>query len=78
MENHQDPLAPRNASADSTGTSARFGLIVHHDDAVREWAYDRDSKFGRLDKALDAAPSRGWLVVNMKGDWAIIYPANEE
>ncbi len=52
----------------------RFGLIVHHTDAVREWAYDRDSHIGRLDKALDEAPKRGWLVVDMKNDWKTIYP----
>nr|WP_029075289.1 HAD family hydrolase [Kaistia adipata] len=52
----------------------RFGLIVHHTDAVREWAYDRDSHIGRLDKALDEAPKRGWLVVDMKNDWTKIYP----
>ncbi|MET0746421.1 MAG: HAD family hydrolase [Microvirga sp.] len=52
---------------------ARFGLIVHHTDAEREYAYDRDSKVGRLDKALDEAPRRGWLVVDMKTDWKTIY-----
>ncbi len=52
----------------------RFALIVHHTDAVREWAYDRDSVVGRLDKALDEAPKRGWLVVDMKNDWKVIYP----
>lgn len=55
-------------------TGPRFGLIVHHTDAVREWAYDRDSHVGRLDKALDEAPKRGWLVVDMKNDWKVIYP----
>ncbi|MCB4767403.1 haloacid dehalogenase-like hydrolase [Ancylobacter sp. Lp-2] len=55
-------------------TGARFGLIVHHTDAVREWAYDRNSPVGRLDKALDEAPARGWLVVDMKNDWNVIYP----
>ena len=52
----------------------RFGLIVHHTDAKREWADDRDSHIGRLDKALDEAPKRGWLVVDMKNDWKTIYP----
>lgn len=55
-------------------TGARFGLIVHHTDAVREWAYDRNSEVGKLDKALDEAPKRGWLVVDMKNDWQVIYP----
>ncbi len=52
----------------------RFGLIVHHDDAEREYAYDRDSHVGRLDKALDAAPAAGWTVVSMKNDWQQIFP----
>ncbi|MVT66411.1 haloacid dehalogenase-like hydrolase [Bradyrhizobium pachyrhizi] len=47
----------------------RFGLIVHHTDAEREYAYDRKSSFGKLDKALDAANSNGWIVVSMKDDW---------
>ncbi len=53
---------------------ARFGGIVHHTDAVREWAYDRKSPVGRLDKALDAAPAKHWQVVDMKNDWKVIYP----
>ncbi|MGH7242316.1 MAG: HAD family hydrolase [Phycisphaerales bacterium] len=52
----------------------RLGLIVHHTDAVREYAYDRDSKIGRLDKALDQAPERGWIVVDMKNDWNRVFP----
>ena len=54
-------------------TGPRMGIIIHHTDAKREWAYDRDSHFGRLDKALDEAPKRGWVVVDMKNDWKIIY-----
>jgi hypothetical protein len=57
----------------TAGDGARFGLIVHHDDAVREWAYDRDSHIGRLDKALDAAGPAGWVVVSMKDDWRTIF-----
>jgi phosphoserine phosphatase len=53
---------------------ARFGLIVHHTDAEREYAYDRDSEFGRLDKALDAAAGNNWTVVDMKNDWKRIFP----
>jgi hypothetical protein len=53
----------------------RFGLIVHHDDAEREFAYDRDSAVGRLDKALTKAPAAGWLVASMKSDWTVIFPA---
>jgi haloacid dehalogenase-like hydrolase len=52
----------------------RFGLIVHHTDAEREYAYDRDTAFGRLDKALDAAAANRWTVVDMKTDWKIIFP----
>ncbi len=51
----------------------RFGLIVHHTDAEREYSYDRDTQFGRLDKALDAAPSNGWTVVSMKDDWKRVF-----
>lgn len=52
----------------------RFGMLVHHTDAEREWAYDRDSPIGRLDKALDQARERGWIVVDMKRDWRTIFP----
>jgi hypothetical protein len=51
----------------------RFGLIVHHTDAEREYAYDRKSPFGRLDAALDAAAGNGWIVVDMKRDWKRIF-----
>ena len=56
------------------GPSARFCLYVHHTDAEREWAYDRASSIGRLDKALDEAQAKGWTVVDMKNDWKIIFP----
>jgi phosphoglycolate phosphatase-like HAD superfamily hydrolase len=59
---------------DGNDTNPRFGMIVHHTDAEREWAYDRESHFGRLDKALDEASERGWVVVDMKADWRRIYP----
>jgi hypothetical protein len=62
----------------TAGEGPRFGLIVHHTDAEREWAYDRDSHIGQLDKALDEAPRRGWLVVNMKDDWKVIHPAERK
>jgi phosphoglycolate phosphatase-like HAD superfamily hydrolase len=58
----------------AAGDGARFCLLVHHTDAVREWAYDRDSHIGRLDKALDEATLRGWTVVDMKNDWKTIFP----
>jgi hypothetical protein len=48
--------------------------LVHHDDAEREWAYDRDSSIGHLDAALDEAGARGWAVISMKEDWKRIYP----
>ena len=57
----------------TAGSGARFALLVHHTDAEREWAYDRTSSFGRLDKALDEAQTKGWTVVDMKNDWKIIY-----
>lgn len=55
----------------------RFALLIHHDDADREWAYDRDSHIGRLDKGLDEGPKRGWSVVSMKHDWKTIFPATK-
>jgi hypothetical protein len=58
----------------TSGPGRRFGLIVHHDDAEREYAYDRDSHVGRLAAALDAAPTNGWVVVSMKSDWRQIFP----
>lgn len=58
----------------TAGTGARFGLIVHHTDSVREFAYDRDSSVGRLAKGLDEANGRGWTVVDMQNDWTQIYP----
>ena len=56
------------------GGGVRLGLIVHHTDAEREYAYDRKSPFGRLDKALDAATVNKWTVVDMKNDWKRIFP----
>ena len=53
---------------------ARLGLIVHHTDAEREYAYDRQSHFGKLDKALDAAAVNKWTVVDMKRDWKKVFP----
>jgi len=58
----------------AAGSGARFALIVHHDDAEREWAYDRKSNVGKLDKALDEANAKGWTIVSMKDDWATIFP----
>jgi len=58
----------------TAGDGERFGLIVHHTDAEREWAYDRESSIGRLDEALDEAATRGWTVVDMARDWRAVYP----
>jgi hypothetical protein len=52
---------------------ARLGLLLHHDDAEREYAYDRNSKIGKLDRALDAAAQSGWLIVSMKNDWNTVF-----
>ena len=57
------------------GDGKRFCLYVHHTDAKREWAYDRDSSIGHLDKGLDEAKAQGWTIVDMKDDWNIIYPS---
>ncbi len=58
----------------AAGTGARFMGLVHHTDAEREWAYDRKSSIGRLDKALDEANARGWTVVDRKKDWNRVFP----
>lgn len=58
----------------AAGGGARFMGIVHHTDAAREWAYDRKSQVGHLDKALDQAPAKGWTVADMKKDWKKIFP----
>jgi hypothetical protein len=59
----------------TAGEGPRFGLILHHTDAEREYAYDRDSSVGRLDKALDDAPRKGWVVIDMKKDWKTVFPS---
>ena len=61
----------------TAGEGPRFGLIVHHTDAEREYAYDRESSVGRLDEALDDAPAKGWVVVDMKNDWKQVFPPEE-
>ena len=58
----------------SAGKGKRFMLLVHHTDAQREYAYDRDSHVGKLDKALDFADENDWTLVDMKEDWKVIYP----
>ncbi len=59
-----------------SGAGPRFALYIHHTDAEREWAYDKSSSVGRLDKGLDAAREGGWTVVDMARDWSQIYPAS--
>jgi hypothetical protein len=59
----------------TSGPGQRLGMIVHHDDAAREYAYDRNSRVGRLDRALDAAPRHGWRIISMKDDWARLFPS---
>ena len=58
----------------TAGSGARFGLIVHHTDSEREYAYDRQSSVGRLDKAFEEAKRQGWTIVDMKQDWKRIFP----
>jgi phosphoglycolate phosphatase-like HAD superfamily hydrolase len=61
----------------AAGSGARFCLYVHHTDAEREWAYDRNSSIGRLDKGLDEAKVKGWTIVSMKDDWKTIFPPSK-
>ena len=58
----------------TAGAGARLGVLIHHTDAEREWAYDRDSHIGRLDRGLDEAAARGWVVVDMREDWKAVFP----
>jgi hypothetical protein len=58
----------------TAGDGRRLGLLLHHTDAEREWAYDRESHVGRLDKALDLAESSGWQVIDMQRDWGQVFP----
>ena len=58
----------------AAGKGPRFCLYIHHTDAVREWAYDRQSHIGRLDQGLDEAAVKGWTVVDMKNDWRTVFP----
>ncbi len=60
----------------TSGKGPRFGALLHHTDAAREWAYDRESHIGKLSRGLDEAPKRGWLLIDMKTDWNRIFPAN--
>jgi phosphoglycolate phosphatase-like HAD superfamily hydrolase len=78
---HRPILAFGNSDGDqqmleytAAGSGARFMGLVHHTDAEREWAYDRNSHVGKLDKALDEATAKGWTVVDMKQDWNAVFP----
>lgn len=62
----------------AAGKGPRFCLYVHHTDAEREWAYDRESHIGKLDKGLDEAKANGWTVVSMKDDWKAIFPVEKK
>jgi hypothetical protein len=61
----------------TAGRGPRFALYVHHTDAEREWAYDRKSSVGRLDKGLEEAQAKGWTVVSMRDDWKTLFPPPE-
>lgn len=56
------------------GDGPRLALLVHHTDAEREWSYDRNSHIGHLDKALDEAKTKGWIIADMQRDWNVIFP----
>jgi phosphoserine phosphatase len=58
----------------TAGDGPRFGMLIHHDDADREYAYDRGSMIGGLARGLDDGPRQGWTIVSMKNDWRVIYP----
>ena len=62
----------------ASGDGPRLMVLVHHTDSEREWAYDRQSKIGRLDHALEHAPKNGWTVVDMKKDWKVIFPFEQK
>jgi len=58
----------------ASNQNKNFILYLHHTDSVREWAYDKDSHIGRLDKGLEQAKQKGWTVIDMKKDWKVIFP----
>jgi len=62
----------------AAGKGPRFCLYLHHNDAEREWAYDRNSSIGRLDKGLDEGREKGWTVVEMKRNWKVIFSFEKE
>ena len=62
----------------TAGDGPRMGMIVHHTDSEREYAYDRDSHIGQLERGLDEGPDRGWLIVDMAKDWSLIWPQESQ
>jgi len=72
----EDPAEPGTPRAPWTmaGSGARFALFVHHDDAAREFAYDRTDRLQQFDKGWDEAVAKGWTVVSMKNDWKTVFP----
>lgn len=62
----------------TSGKGARLGMLIHHTDAEREWAYDRESHIGKLARGLDEAEAKEWSIVSMKDDWKQIYPVPEK
>ena len=64
----------RTGSSLAAGSGSRLALLVHHTDAQREAAYDRASAIGKLDKALDEAAAKQWVVVDIKQDWKKVFP----
>jgi hypothetical protein len=61
----------------TSGDGPRMGILLHHTDSEREWAYDRDSSVGSLDRGLDEAGERGWILVDMKRDWETVFPGRD-
>jgi hypothetical protein len=61
----------------SAAPGRRLALMVHHTDGDREWAYDRASQIGKLERGLDEAGARGWILADMKRDWKTIYPSKQ-
>jgi hypothetical protein len=57
-----------------SNTFKSLKILVHHTDSIREWAYDRDSHMGRLDKGIEESKAKGWNLVDMKSEWKVIYP----
>ncbi|WP_226667561.1 HAD family hydrolase [Microbulbifer aggregans] len=62
----------------TAGDGPRFGIILHHTDGKREWAYDRDSHIGQLNKGLDDAGKKGWTVIDMQKDWKTVFPPSKQ